>query len=69
MRFRVPRLRNIEFTAPYGSFGQFTTLEADNLDPTLKENYNRISLSEEEKTNLIVFMNTLSDAEFLGLNY
>lgn len=49
MSFRVPTLRNIEYTAPYGSFGQFSTLEsvldyfdngvldADNLDPIFKE--------------------------------
>ena len=80
MRFRVPSLRNIEYTAPYGSFGQFATLEdlldyldngvleADNLDPILKDNNNRIPLTEDEKTNLIAFMKTLSDAEFLGLD-
>ncbi|WP_179319544.1 cytochrome-c peroxidase [Winogradskyella helgolandensis] len=79
MRFRVPSLRNIEHTAPYGSFGQFATLEdlldyldtgvleADNLDPILKDNNNRIPLSEEEKTDVIAFMRTLSDSEFLGL--
>ncbi|WP_147676433.1 cytochrome-c peroxidase [Algibacter pacificus] len=79
MRFRVPSLRNIEYTAPYGSFGQFATLEevldyldngvleADNLDPILKDNNNRIPLSEEEKSNLIAFMKTLSDTEFIGL--
>lgn len=81
MRFRVPSLRNIEYTAPYGSFGQFATLEdlldyldngvleADNLDPILKDNNNRIPLTTQEKTDLIAFMKTLSDAEFLGLEY
>lgn len=81
MRFRVPSLRNIEYTAPYGSFGQFETLEdlldyldngvleADNLDPILKDNNNRIPLTAQEKTDLIAFMKTLSDAEFLGLEY
>lgn len=50
MSFRVPSLRNIEFTAPYGSFGQFETLEnvldymdqgvlvSANLDPIFKDN-------------------------------
>ncbi|MBU2929494.1 cytochrome-c peroxidase [Winogradskyella psychrotolerans] len=81
MSFRVPTLRNIEHTAPYGSFGQFETLRAvldyfdngviasDNLDPILKDNNNRIPLTEEEKTNLIAFLTTLSDNEFLGLEY
>ncbi|WP_412850341.1 cytochrome-c peroxidase [Chryseobacterium sp. PMSZPI] len=77
MSFRVPSLRNIEYTAPYGSFGQFPTLksvldylntgvvEADNLDPILKNNGNRIPLTEQEKNNLISFMKTLSDSKFV----
>jgi len=77
-RFRVPSLRNIAYTAPYGSFGQFATLkevldyldngvlEADNLDPILKDNGNRILLTEVEKENLISFMNTLSDSDFIS---
>ena len=78
MSFRVPSLRNIEHTAPYGSFGQFATLKdvldyldkgvlaADNLDPILKNNNNSLPLTEEEKTNLIAFMKTLSDTDFVG---
>lgn len=78
MRFRVPSLRNAEYTAPYGSFGQFPTLKsvldyfdegvlyADNLDPILKENANRIPLSEQEKHDIIAFIKTLSDKEFVG---
>lgn len=76
MSFRVPSLRNVEYTAPYGSFGQFATLKdvldyfdngvlgADNLDPVFKNNGNRISLTEQEKEHLISFMKTLSDIEF-----
>ncbi|POR28407.1 cytochrome-c peroxidase [Flavobacterium columnare] len=75
--FRVPSLRNIEYTAPYGSFGQFASLKdlldyfdkgvlnADNLDAILKNNGNKISLTEEEKINLIHFMKTLSDQIFI----
>ena len=78
MSFRVPSLRNIEYTAPYGSFGQFPTLksvldyfdhgvlDADNLDPVLRENGNRIPLTEQEKEDLIAFMKTLSDSSFVG---
>ena len=78
MSFRVPSLRNIEYTAPYGSFGQFATLKevldyldngviaADNLDPILKNNNNRVPLTEEEKEALISFMKTLSDPNFIG---
>lgn len=76
MAFRVPSLRNVEYTAPYGSFGQFADLKVlldylgtgvlafENLDPILKENSNRIPLTEQEKEDLIEFMKTLSDREF-----
>lgn len=78
MRFRVPSLRNAEYTAPYGSFGQFATLKAvldyfdegvldsDNLDPILKANGNRIPLTEQEKEDVISFIKTLSDSTFIG---
>jgi cytochrome c peroxidase len=78
MSFRVPSLRNIEYTAPYGSFGQFSSLkevldyfdngvlDADNLDPILKENGNRIPLTEQEKHDIISFLKTLSDSAFIG---
>lgn len=81
MSFRVPSLRNVEYTAPYGSFGQFATLKdvldyfdngvlgADNLDPVFKNNGNRIPLTQQEKEDLISFMKTLSDAEFTGRYY
>lgn len=77
MRFRVPSLRNAEYTAPYGSFGQFPTLRAvldyyaagvlaaDNLDPILKANDNRIPLGEQEKEDIIAFITTLSDSTFV----
>ncbi|EHQ44529.1 cytochrome-c peroxidase [Myroides odoratus] len=78
MSFRVPSLRNIAYTAPYGSFGQFETLravldymdqgvlDAANLDPIFKDNGNRLPLTEAEKEALIAFMNTLSDVKFSG---
>ncbi|WP_286858862.1 MULTISPECIES: cytochrome-c peroxidase [Sphingobacterium] len=78
MAFRVPSLRNAAYTAPYGSFGQFPTLrsvldyfnkgvlDAENLDPILKENGNRIPLTEQEKLAIIAFIGTLSDPTFIG---
>jgi len=78
MAFRVPSLRNAEFTAPYGSFGQFPTLKAvldyldtgvenaSNLDPVLKNKSNRIEMTESEKLDIISFINTLSDKDFVG---
>lgn len=77
MSFRVPSLRNIEYTAPYGSFGQFETLQdvldymdqgvlvSANLDPIFKDNSNRIPLTKEEKEALLAFMHTLSDTNFI----
>ena len=77
-RFRVPSLRNIEYTAPYGSFGQFASVKEvldffangvtdyPNLDPILKNNNKKIPLTEEEKEALIAFMLTLSDKAFAG---
>ncbi|MBK0370449.1 cytochrome-c peroxidase [Flavobacterium agrisoli] len=77
MRFRVPSLRNVALTAPYGSFGQFASLEAvldyfdkgvldaENLDAIFKKNGNKISLSTTEKVQLIAFLNTLTDEQFL----
>jgi len=78
LKFRVPTLRNVEYTAPYGSFGQFATLKdvldyldkgvipSKNLDPVLQQNGNRIPLTEQEKEDLIAFMKTLSDSDFVG---
>ncbi|WP_164112992.1 MULTISPECIES: cytochrome-c peroxidase [Sphingobacterium] len=77
MSFRVPSLRNIAYTAPYGSFGQFKTLRAvldyfdkgvldsDNLDPILKKNKNRIPMTSQEKSAIISFLHTLSDEQFI----
>lgn len=77
MSFRVPSLRNVEYTAPYGSFGQFATLDAvldyfdigviaaDNLDPIFKNGGNKLALTIQEKANLIAFMKTLSDNNFV----
>lgn len=78
MSFRVPSLRNVAITAPYGSFGQFATLksvldyfsdgvlDADNLDPVFKNNSGKIPLTETEKVNLIAFMKTLTDDSFIS---
>jgi len=73
-KFRVPSLRNIEVTAPYMHDGRFWTLEAvmnhysgtpfqsSTLDPKLKLG---IPLSQTEKSNLIAFLKTLTDKDFL----
>lgn len=78
-KFKVPSLRNIEETAPYMHDGRFSTLEAvldyyqngvtdtENLDPILSQNGQLgIDLSEQEKEDIIVFLKTLTDTEFLN---
>jgi len=72
-RFRVPTLRNIEFSAPYMHDGRFATLEEvmdhynsgghffENIDPNMRP----LELSEDQKCALIAFMKTFSDVEFL----
>jgi cytochrome c peroxidase len=78
MKFRVPSLRNIAVTGPYMHDGRFLSLEAvlnnyhsgvvDNprLDPLLKQNgIIGIPLSEVEKQNIIAFLQTLTDQNFL----
>lgn len=76
--FKVPSLRNIERTAPYMHDGRFYSLEAvldhydtgvaqtENLDPSLNPSGRLgIPLSSIEKTQLIAFLKTLTDYEFL----
>lgn len=78
-KFKVPSLRNVQVTGPYMHDGRFYTLEAvldfydegvtdtENLDPILKHTDGTlgIKLSSEEKQNIITFLKTLTDYEFL----
>lgn len=78
MKFRVPSLRNVEYTAPYMHDGRFTTLEAvlnfysdlvenqPNLDPLLKKDgHVGISMNATEKQYIIAFLKTLTDQNFI----
>lgn len=78
-KFKVPSLRNVEKTAPYMHDGRFGTLEAvlshyssgvqnsATLDPLLLQNDNPgIALSAIEKIQLIAFLKTLTDYEYLS---
>lgn len=79
MKFRVPSLRNVEYTAPYMHDGRFYTLEAvlnfysdnvednPNLDPQLKQNNHiGIAMNAQEKQFIIAFLKTLSDKNFIS---
>ncbi len=77
-KFKVPSLRNVEKTLPYMHDGRFYSLKAvldhyaenvqptENLDPLLRQNGRLgIALSETEKGQIIAFLKTLTDDEFL----
>ncbi len=76
-KFKVPSLRNVALTMPYMHNGQFYTLrrvldhyasgvkDSPTLDPLLRQNGRLgIPLTEDQKTKLIAFLNTLTDAAF-----
>ena len=74
LKFKVPSLRNIELTYPYMHDGRFKNLQmvlfhytqsiyqSPTLSPQLK---NKLNLNENDKTNIIAFLKTLTDDEFL----
>lgn len=73
-KFKVPSLRNLKYTGPYMHDGRFTSLNqvlehyntgvnsTPNLDPALSSG---ISLTDAEKADLLQFLNTLNDEEFV----
>lgn len=80
-KFKVSSLRNIEKTAPYMHDGRFFTLEAvlnhyssgvtssATLDPVLNNGGALgIPLSSAEKTQIIAFLKTLTDTQYLTDN-
>jgi cytochrome c peroxidase len=76
-KFKVPSLRNVSLTGPYMHDGRYSTLEECldhytnnvtnfvNLDPILVPN-NGIVLSIQDKTDIIAFLNTLTDYRFIN---
>lgn len=78
-KFKVPSLRNIEKTAPYMHDGRFGTLESvlnhyssgvvasATLDPLLQQGSTLgIVLTTAEKQQIIAFLKTLTDDQFLN---
>lgn len=74
LKFKVPTLRNIEFTYPYMHDGRFKNLnEVINhytsgilRSPTLSAHLQKpIALTSNEKVDLVAFLLTLSDREFI----
>ena len=78
-KFKVPSLRNIEATFPYMHDGRLATLEdvlnfyTDGMvdSPTLDEQFRRpdgtfgLDITPEEKIQLIAFLKTLTDNDFI----
>lgn len=78
-KFKVANLRNIEVTFPYMHDGRFQTLEqvlehyrngindTENLDSLLRQPDGTlgIPMTDEEKTLIITFLKTLTDADFI----
>ena len=74
LKFKVPSLRNIEFSYPYMHDGRFKTLAQvmnhynciDIKDKKLSlELKNQLNFSSNEKVDIIAFLRTLTDKKFL----
>jgi cytochrome c peroxidase len=73
LRFKVPTLRNIQFTFPYMHDGRYktltevvkhyNTLSHNNLLP--KELSKPMNLSDNDRVDMVAFLKTLTDTEFL----
>ena len=77
-KFKTPTLRNIEFSAPYMHDGRFSSLEeviehynsggnySLTVDPLMKKIGVGLQLTNQEKQDLIAFLKTLSDDNFIN---
>jgi cytochrome c peroxidase len=76
-KFKTPTLRNIEMSAPYMHDGRFATLEevvehydsggkySTTVDPLMKKLGVGLQLSNQEKIDLVAYLKTLTDNEFI----
>jgi len=79
-KFKTPTLRNIEFSAPYMHDGRFSTLEdvvehynsggeySLTVDPLMKKLGVGLQLTNQEKQDLVAFLKTLTDSDFIDGN-
>jgi cytochrome c peroxidase len=73
LRFKVPTLRNIQFTFPYMHDGRFKTLtevvkhynSLGNDKNLSKELAKPMNLSDNDRVDLVLFLKTLTDNDFL----
>jgi cytochrome c peroxidase len=61
--FKIPSLRNLEFTYPYMHDGRFFSLE-EVIKNWESENPEGLQFTEKERSDLISFLNTLNDERF-----
>ncbi len=77
-KFKTPTLRNIALTGPYMHDGRYQTLKevvdfyssgiqfSETIDPLMKfVHQGGIKLSEQEKSDLIAFLHTLTDTSYV----
>jgi cytochrome c peroxidase len=73
-KFKVPTLRNVQFTFPYMHDGRFKTLNevikhynsGIIKSKTLSKEFQKpMNLSDDERTELVAFLKALTDIEFL----
>lgn len=76
--FKTPSLRNVEVSGPYMHDGRFLTLEqviehynsggvpSPTISPFMKFTQGGLSLTPEKKGQLLAFLHTLTDQEFLS---
>jgi cytochrome c peroxidase len=74
LKFKIPTLRNVEYSFPYMHDGRFKTLrtvldhydhgilKSATLAPELREG---VPLTSDQRTDLVAFLLTLSDREFV----
>jgi cytochrome c peroxidase len=77
-KFKTPSLRNVALTAPYMHDGRFQTLDeviehynsgghpSPTIDPNMKFTTGGLQLTPAKKAQLIAFLNTLTDMEFVN---
>jgi cytochrome c peroxidase len=75
LKFKVPSLRNVMLTAPYGHDGRFfsvgqvidhyrnNVINGPTTDPLIR---NKIRIDDFERNDLIIFMRTLTDSSFIS---
>jgi cytochrome c peroxidase len=73
-KFRVPTLRNVALTAPYMHDGSVATLEqvidryarGGRASPHQDSRIRPLSLSQAERADLLAFLGSLTDREFVA---